>query len=107
MVGSADNRRELIEDQGSLCRTSVFRPGGEFCPDVSVPAVAYHAVSLTRDIGDKYRFTLGVANLLDTKPPRVSTVFNGGIATLGQVPVFGSQYDYLGRRIFVNVRAKF
>jgi iron complex outermembrane receptor protein len=107
VIGSADNRRELIEDQGAPCRTSVFRPGGEFCPDVSVPAVAYHAISLTRDIGDKYRFTLGVANLLDTKPPRVSTVFNGGISTLGQVPVFGSQYDYLGRRIFMNVRAKF
>ena len=107
IIGSADNRRELIEDQGGLCRSSVFRPGGDFCPDVSVPAVAYHAVSLTRDIGDRYRFTLGVANLLDTKPPRVSTVFNGGIQTLGQVPVFGSQYDYLGRRIFMNIRAKF
>jgi iron complex outermembrane receptor protein len=75
---------------------------------VSVPTIAYHALSLTRDIGDKYRFTFGVANLLDTKPPRVSTVTtqNGGTQTIGQVPVFGSQYDYLGRRFFVNVRAK-
>jgi len=71
-----------------------------------VPAITYHAVSLTRDIGDRYRFTLGVANLLDQAPPRVSTVFNGGISTIGQVPVFGSQYDYLGRRVFFNVRAK-
>jgi iron complex outermembrane receptor protein len=34
-------------------------------------------------------------------------VFNGGIAVLGQVPVFGSQYDYIGRRLFLNVRGNF
>jgi iron complex outermembrane receptor protein len=106
VIGSADNNNALIESLGNRkCRTSIFRTG-TFCPVADVPAIAYHAVSLTRDIGDKYRFTFGVANLLDTKPPRVSTVFNGGISTLGQVPVFGSQYDYLGRRFFVNVRAK-
>jgi iron complex outermembrane receptor protein len=107
VIGSADNRDALIESLGNrTCRTSIFR-SGLFCPVASVPAITYHALSVTRDIGDRYRFTFGVANLLDTKPPRVSTVFNGGINTLGQVPVFGSQYDYLGRRVFMNVRAKF
>jgi iron complex outermembrane receptor protein len=106
IVGSADNRNNLIASLGNRsCRTSIFRTG-TYCPVASVPSVAYHAVSITRDIGDKYRFTVGVANLFDKDPPRVSTVQNGGISTIGQVPVFGSQYDYLGRRAFVNVRAK-
>lgn len=107
VIGSADNRNLLIQQLGNKsCRTSIFRLGGAFCPDVSVPSVAYHTVSLTRDFGDRFRLTLGVANLLDTKPPRVSTVFNGGIGIIGQVPVFGSQYDYIGRRAFFSLRAK-
>jgi iron complex outermembrane receptor protein len=122
VIGSANNRGDLRDEQGTAldendCRTSLFRPGVppdeaaaggrvRFCPDVSVPAVYYHAVSLTRTIADKFDFTLGVANLFNQKPPRVSTVFNGGINVLGQVPVFASQYDYLGRRFFMNVRAK-
>ena len=106
VIGSADNRNALIESLGNrTCRTSIFRTG-VFCPLVSVPAVAYHAISITRDIGEKYRFTVGVANLFDKTPPRISTVFNGGTPTIGQVPAFGSQYDYLGRRVFVNIRAK-
>jgi iron complex outermembrane receptor protein len=106
VVGSADNQNAIIEALGNRsCRTSIFRTG-TFCPVGHVPAVFYHALSLTRDIGDKYRFTLGVANLLDKEPPRVSTVFSS-TSTIGQVPVFGSQYDYLGRRLFMNVRAKF
>ena len=123
VIGSADNLEDLRDEQGSAldendCRTSLFRPGVppdeaaaggrvRFCPDVSVPAVAYHAMSVTREIADKFEFTLGVANIFDKKPPRVSTVFNGGISVLGQVPVFASQYDYLGRRVFINVRGSF
>jgi iron complex outermembrane receptor protein len=107
VVGSADNENALIVSLGNrTCRTSIFRTG-TFCPVVSVPAVAYHAVSVTRDFGKRFRFTVGVANLFDKAPPRVSTVFNGGINTIGQVPVFGSQYDYLGRRVFANIRANF
>ena len=123
VIGSADNKEDLIDDQGSaldenLCRTSAFRPGVppaeaalggrvRFCPDVSVPAVGYHSLSVTRTVGEKFQITLGAANMFDKKPPRVSTVFNGGISVFGQIPVFGSQYDYLGRRLFLNVRGNF
>ncbi|HET9335415.1 MAG TPA: TonB-dependent receptor [Sphingomicrobium sp.] len=125
VIGSADNKEDLLDDQASAvgddgCRTSLFRPGPgitpeeaaagarvPFCPDVSVDAVAYHSLSVTREIGERFQFTLGMANIFDKKPPRVSTVFNGGIAVFGQTPVFGSQYDWLGRRFFANVRANF
>jgi iron complex outermembrane receptor protein len=123
VIGSADNKDDLRDDQGAAldendCRTSAFRPGVppeeaaaggrvRFCPDVSVPKIAYHSLSVTRRIGEEFEFSLGMANIFDKKPPRVSTVFNGGIAVLGQVPVFGSQYDYLGRRVFASVRGRF
>ncbi|MGH6978346.1 MAG: hypothetical protein ACRED4_03505, partial [Brevundimonas sp.] len=108
------NYDDLIDEQGSECRTSIFRPGAPeglpripFCPDVRLSPTFYHSASITREIGDKFQLTVGVANLFNTKPPRASTVFNGGIASLGQVPAFGSQYDYFGRRLFVNVRGNF
>lgn len=81
---------------------------GRYCPDMTASATWYHNISLTRTIGDKDEFemTLGVANLFDTRPPRISVLNNGEIATLGQVPAV-SQYDLLGRRFFMNVTRKF
>jgi iron complex outermembrane receptor protein len=125
VIGSADNIEDYINAQagalnrpGTLCRTSSFYPGPftpeevaggarvPICPDVSVPAVAYHSFSLTREFGSRFQATIGMANIFDKKPPRVSLQFSP-ISTIGQVPVFASQYDYLGRRVFANVRARF
>jgi iron complex outermembrane receptor protein len=130
VIGSADNKEDYIASQGSalnvpgtLCRTSQFYPGpyGMFtdeevaagarvpiCPDVSVGAVAYHSLSVTRRIQDKFEFTLGMANIFDRKPPRVtsSSAF-GETSLLGQTPFFGSQYDLQGRRLFMQVRGRF
>src|SRR3546814_19980695 len=78
---------------GDPCRTSSFRPGGRFCPDVSVPATFYHSLSLSRDVADRFRITLGVANLFDTPPPRVSTVVTATPPVIGQAPAFGTQYE--------------
>src|SRR3546814_19189968 len=69
---------------GDPCRTSSFRPGGRFCPDVSVPATFYHSLSLSRDVADRFRITLGVANLFDTPQPRVSTVVTASPPVIGQ-----------------------
>ena len=91
---------------GRTCRTSIFRPGPQFCPDIRLSPTFYHSASITRRVGDDFRITLGMANIFDTKPPRASTVFSG-ITSLGQAPAFGSQYDYFGRRLFLNVRGNF
>jgi iron complex outermembrane recepter protein len=91
---------------GRTCRTSIFRPGPQFCPDIRLSPTFYHSLSVTYDINDNVTATLGMANIFDTPPPRASTVF-AGITSLGQAPVFGSQYDYLGRRAFLNVRGRF
>jgi iron complex outermembrane receptor protein len=107
VTGAASNSKDLLRAQGGdACRTSSFRPGGRFCPDVSVPATFYHSLSLSRDIADRFRITLGVANLFDTPPSRVSTVVAATPPVIGQAPAFGTQYDYLGRRMFLSVRGK-
>ena len=91
---------------GRTCRTSIFRPGPQFCPDVRLSPTFYHSASVTHRVGEDFRITLGMANILDTKPPRASVPFSG-ISAIGQAPAFGSQYDYLGRRVFVQVRGNF
>lgn len=107
VTGAASNEDDLLRAQGGdPCRTSAFRPGGRFCPDVSVPATFYHSLSLSRDVAERFRITLGVTNLFDTPPPRVSTVVAATPLVIGQAPAFGTQYDYLGRRFFLSVRGK-
>ncbi|MBJ7439544.1 MAG: TonB-dependent receptor [Sphingopyxis sp.] len=107
VTGAASNEADLLRAQGGdACRTSGFRPGGRFCPDVNVPATFYHSLSLSRDVADRFRITLGIANLFDTPPPPVSTVVTATPPVIGQAPAFGTQYDYLGRRFFLSVRGK-
>ena len=45
---------------------------------------------------------VGVANLFDEEPPRISA---SGFE-LGNAALF-SQYDFIGRRVFANVRYSF
>jgi iron complex outermembrane receptor protein len=48
----------------------------------------------------------GVANAFDEEPPQVTTLNLGEIDTQGQ-SAFYSQYDWLGRRFFVNLTKTF
>jgi iron complex outermembrane receptor protein len=66
----------------------------------------YHALSVTRRIADdRFEMTLGINNIFNTKPPRISTGIGGALSTLGQSPAV-SQYDWLGRRLFLAVKAR-
>lgn len=105
VIGGTSNVRSFLEDRnGNPCITSTTY--GTYCPDLTAPAVFYHNFSLTKEINDKFEITLGVNNLFDTRPPRVSVLNGGEISMLGPV-VAASQYGFVGRRAFVNVRAKF
>lgn len=107
VTGGTSDLQDLLDTQGGQpCRTSIFRPGGRFCQDVRLSPTFYHSMSVTREIEDKFTVTLGMANIFDTPPPRASTVLSG-ISAIGQAPAFGTQYDYFGRRIFLNVRGSF
>jgi iron complex outermembrane receptor protein len=103
VVGGTSSVRDFIKYNGDTCVTSATL--GAYCEQLRASPTFYHSVSVTQDIGDKFELTLGMYNIFDTKPPRVSTN-SGVITTLGQSS-FYSQYDLLGRRIFVQAKAKF
>lgn len=52
---------------------------------------------------ENYSITVGVRNLMDKKPPQISS---GLYSRVGNAPLY-SGYDYLGRTYFVNLSAGF
>ena len=106
-VGKSSNEKQFIQDNGALCNfnsdtQAIF---GDYCYKVTTGATFYHSASVTQRFGakDRYEFTLGVSNIFDTKPPRISTP---AVQNIGQVPAV-SQYDWLGRRLFISAKARF
>ena len=88
---------------GENIDTSVFGP---YRAVIDTPWVFYHSLSVQREF-DRFRLTVGVANLLDENPPRVTTINDqGNFDTVGQ-SVLASQYDYVGRRFFMNFNVRF
>ena len=100
VVGGTSNSKAFVEDNGDICLSSSIYPDG-FCEMMRVKPVFYHSVSVTKEL-PHLQITLGVSNLFNTKPPRVSTYPNGEVTTIGQ-SVFSSQYDLLGRRMFLSL----
>lgn len=104
----ADYRRAFGLPSNTLCQTTAVY--GTYCADLTAEATFYHSMSITQKLDD-FDITLGVTNFTDQHPPRTtiqgSNSLNGNvIPTVGQ-SVFTSQYDLLGRRVFVNVTAHF
>jgi len=66
----------------------------------------YHNVSLSRELPFDITVRAGVSNVFDEQPPAVTTLNLGEYSTVG-TSAFTSQYDWLGRRFFVNVNKKF
>ena len=105
VIGGTSDVQDFLEDNGGdRCINSALY--GRYCPDLTTSATFYHNVSLTQEVGEKFELTLGVSNLFDTRPPRVSVLNGGEISMIGPV-VAASQYSFVGRRAFINVRAKF
>lgn len=67
-----------------------------------IPTYVIHSLSASTTFNDNLDVTVGVANVFDKQPPKVS--FG---ARVGNVPLFASQIDYLGRRAFVNLAYSF
>jgi len=123
VIAGTSDRQNLIDSNGqpvgptansnltpSLCLATAAAyglRGGPYCPVYKLPRVAYHSLSAEIQATKDFSFTIGVANIFNKKPPLVSTVgspITGG--AFGQVPLLGSYYDYIGRRVFVTARAK-
>jgi iron complex outermembrane receptor protein len=106
VIGGTSDEQSLRDFLGgTTCIHSALRDA-EVCPIFRLKPQFYHSVSITRNIGDRYRFIVGISNLFDRKPPLVSNADNV-ISSIGNAPVFGTQYDLIGRRAFVSVQAKF
>jgi outer membrane receptor protein involved in Fe transport len=69
---------------------------------LEVPDYFLHNASVQFDVSDKFEFTIGVRNMFDKKPPRISAAVN----TLGNAPLY-SGFDYTGRTFFANATVGF
>ena len=70
-------------------------------------ATTYHSLSVSRSFDNGLMARLGVVNVLDETPPRMTNQGTGNeVDVLGQV-AFYSQYDWLGRRYFLNLSVNF
>jgi iron complex outermembrane receptor protein len=106
---SSNNDKYLERNGGSLCNdASPSVIWGVYCVKLTVPATFYHSVSVTKELPRfGLEMTLGMRNIFDTRPPRVSTIGGAGIPSLIGPVVGTSQYDFLGRRVFFNISKKF
>lgn len=65
----------------------------------------YHALSVSHRFSEGLQAVFGVANVFDKRPPQITTIGTFS-ATSGQTQgdsAFYSQYDWRGRRIFLNL----
>jgi iron complex outermembrane receptor protein len=104
VIGGTSNVAEYIDRNGDVCITNALR--GTYCPKLTTPTVFYHNASITQEVNDQFEITLGVSNLFNTRPPRVSVLNGGTISMIGPV-VAASQYGFSGRRGFISVKSKF
>ncbi|HET7708456.1 MAG TPA: TonB-dependent receptor [Sphingomicrobium sp.] len=106
-IGATSDRYDARRINGDdLCAVNAFR--GTICPDFRLERTFYHSASINFDLLERYNLTLGVSNIFDTPPPRISRLNSGSGGNIGDgVALLGSQYDYLGRRFFASVTAKF
>ncbi|MEX2496698.1 MAG: TonB-dependent receptor [Woeseia sp.] len=100
IVGSADN----YDSYGG--NTATYR-GETVRVVLDADTVTYHSFSVTREFSDHgLQAILGVANAFGEDPPQLTTLNLGEVSTQGQA-AFYSQYDWLGRRFFLNLTKTF
>ncbi|MEX2494558.1 MAG: TonB-dependent receptor [Woeseia sp.] len=100
-IGSTDNYASFGRS------TAVYYESQTVDIDLKAESVIYHSLSVSRDFESGYTARLGVSNVLDERPPRMTDYGTGSeVSVLGQV-AFYSQYDWLGRRYFLNVTKTF
>ncbi|MGZ7030173.1 MAG: hypothetical protein ACXVG9_12680, partial [Terriglobales bacterium] len=77
---------------------------GSFNPvDGHLPSMSYLDLAANWSITKKVSLLVGINNLLDRDPPLTSKYGTGA----GNGNTFPSMYDALGRKMFLNLTAKF
>ncbi len=105
VIGGTDNTEYFVERSGALCQdfTTYSTP---VCAKLDIDAKLYHSIAVTREIDDNFRLTVGMTNITDAKPPRVTDVSGTGVDFKGKGVLY-SQYDLRGRRAFVNLNIQY
>lgn len=100
-IGETDNFASF----GRNTVTSVT--GEQVNIDLIADSVVYHSLSASYSFNNGLEARVGVANLLDEEPPRLTSLgTRTEVDVLGEV-AFYSQYDWLGRRYFLNLTMGF
>jgi iron complex outermembrane receptor protein len=102
-VGSSDSTSLVRDDETVTLFGTVYRGVMHTRP------VVYHNLSVSYDLEDQgIRLLVGVANLTAENPPQISnmTAVTDEIDMVGN-SVFYSQYDWFGRRVFMNMTFNF
>ncbi|MGH8244049.1 MAG: TonB-dependent receptor, partial [Steroidobacteraceae bacterium] len=105
-IGKSSSRDHYNETTGS--NTGTYR-GVEYDVILETDMVHYHTASVTREFEDMgLTALLGVSNVFDEEPPRLSTIADtAGENTTAGNSAFYSQYDWIGRNYFLNLTKKF
>jgi iron complex outermembrane recepter protein len=107
-IGETDNFASFGRNTVTYVFGSDSAGGGSVVEiDLTAEATIYHSVSAAYHFDNGLTARVGVANLLDELPPRMTNQGTGSeVNVLGQV-AFYSQYDWLARRAFLNLTMDF
>ncbi len=75
--------------------------------DLKADSVVYHSLSAGYAFDNGLTALVGVANVTDEKPPRVTALGTSNEVDVVGQSAFYSQYDWLGRRVFLNLKVDF
>jgi len=107
-IGETDNFASFGRNTVSYVFGSDSAGGGTIVEiDLIAEATTYHSFSAAYDFDNGISARLGVANVFDELPPRLTNQGTGNeVDVLGKV-AFYSQYDWLARRFFLNLTMDF
>lgn len=107
-VGETSNEKQFFEAYATNEPiVNYFATGEDVRIDLVAEAVMYHNLSVSYQFDENWNFRLGVSNAFDQKPPHLTRLDVGEVTSIGAGHAFYSQYDWLGRRIFANVKFEF
>lgn len=107
-IGETNNFASFGRNTVSYVFGSDSSAGGDIVEiDLVAEATVYHSLSARYDFDNGLSARVGIANVFDELPPRMTNQGTGTeVDVLGQV-AFYSQYDWLARRFFLNLTMEF
>jgi iron complex outermembrane receptor protein len=104
-IGETDNTERFRLTTGDT--TVVDAEGVTRATKLVADSVVYHSLSASYAFDNGLTALIGVANATDEAPPRVTSWRTSNEVDVVGQSAFYSQYDWLGRRFFANVKMEF